>query len=175
MRILRLDAIASLIISAVAVVLFLSNRDPLMLFGAIFFGLGGIFLLLMPRYGQQVEVSEIYKRTAIIGGIGGAIGAAIGGYISAVKDNYIYAGLGAGGGYIMGQAIGFFLGGRVSLNPLINIESKLNVFYAVLGLLLAAASLLLFFLRGEWMGIVGTIFFGFGGIYFIMRERLNLP
>jgi len=170
MRILRLDAIASLIISAAAIVLFLSNRDPLMLFSTVFFGLGGVFLLLMRRQGQRLEVSEIYKRTAIIGGIGGAIGAAIGGYISAVNDNYIYAGLGAGTGYIVGQVIGFFSHRGVPSNSLINIGGKLNVFYAVLGFLLAVASLLLFFLRGDWIGIVGTIFFGFGGIYFIMRE-----
>lgn len=116
-------------------------------------------------------IPDIYKKSWIVGGIGGVIGGVIGGYISVIKGSYLYGGIGGGIGIIVGEVIGLLINRKLSLQSLFRIEERINLIFGILGFLMAIAGIIGFFLTGKWIGIVGAIFFGLCGLYLIKRNE----
>ena len=117
----------------------------------------------------ESKLPETYRKARIIGGIGGIIGAGIGGYVSSLKGNYLYAGLGAGIGIILGQLIGILVLRGSSLPSLVQVETKTNLVLAVLSFLMALAGVVGFFRTGEMIGVIGAALFALCGFYLIIK------
>jgi len=120
--------------------------------------------------------SFLLKKYKIMGGWGATIGGGIGGYISAIKGNYIYAGIGAGLGSIVGIMITLILGQKI--NNIKIFRSNGNFMYIVWGLasfLLAAGGIISFIYTKEWVLLVCAIFFVACGLYyFLTKDRINI-
>lgn len=128
---------------------------------------------MRPERNQSLEsrLPETYRKAKIIGALGGLVGGGIGGYISFLKGNYIYAGIGAGIGIILGQLAGMLLKRRAALSPLVEVETNTDLVLAVLSFLMALAGVIGFFRTGEMIGILGAAFFALCGIYLVMKYR----
>lgn len=117
------------------------------------------------------NIPEFYKKAWMIGIFGAAIGGCIGGYIAAIKDNYIYAGLGAVLGIIASNLISLLWGKTITLQKLVSMQRKIFILFGALSLLLAIAGLVGFFLTGKSIGVVGAAFFLLCTIFFLKKKE----
>lgn len=113
-----------------------------------------------------------FKEAKAMGVFGGMIGAAIGGYLSVLKGNYIYTGLGGGIGFIIGFTSGLLLAGKKSLNFIIGLDKKLSKIDVILSFLLSIAGMVVFFKSGELVGLFGMIFFALCGLFIWWKNKL---
>jgi len=120
--------------------------------------------------GTLEQVSDSHKKARILGCFGASIGGGVGGYFAAVKGNYIYSGVGAVLGWIMGNFIARLLGRSIALKQFSSIQSKGFLLLGFLSLLLAIAGIIGFFMTGKWEGIIGFIFFASCGAYFLFSR-----
>ncbi len=114
-------------------------------------------------------IPEKYRKAFVFGVFGGLIGAGVGGYYSAIKANDLYIGIGGGLGFLVGEVFGLLIHTKVSFEKLISVEEKVDLIVGILCILMATAGVIGFITRGKWGGIVGAIFFGFGGGYLIFK------
>ena len=115
-------------------------------------------------------IPEIHRKSWIVGGIGGAIGAGIGGYISRIKGDNIYTGIGAGIGFIAGIISGLFIGKKINLKSFMAIERIKNLILGIASFSLSIAGIIGFILTERWIGLIGAVFFGLGGIYLLRKK-----
>jgi hypothetical protein len=122
------------------------------------------------RIRLKKNISEVYKRTWILRGLGAAIGGGVGGFISAIKGNYIYAGVGAFTGGILAELIGMLFERLITLQQLSSFRKLLFWVLGVLCLLLSIAGIIVYYLTGEWISIIGALFFVSCGIYYLLSS-----
>ena len=116
------------------------------------------------------KMPETYKKTWIIGGFGTAVGAGIGGYVSALKGNYIYAGIGAAIGNIVGVTIGLLIRKKIDLQSLVSTERTVNIVGGVISLAMAIAGIIAFISTPKWIYAMGVLFFGACGVYLLKKN-----
>jgi uncharacterized membrane protein len=117
------------------------------------------------------KIPEIHRKAWIIGGLGAAIGGGIGGFVSAQKGNYIYAGIGAALGYLVGVIISLLTRKKTGLKSLASVESTVNFVAGIVSLVMAIAGIVGFVLTRKLVGVVGALFFGACGIYLLKKKR----
>jgi len=114
-------------------------------------------------------IPDSLQKSFILGIWGAAIGGGIGGYLSVINGNYIYGGIGAGIGYITGYIAGLLIKERITLQSIMRSEGVVNIILGSLGIILAVAGIVGFILTKNWIGIMGAVFFGLGGFYFLRK------
>src|SRR2546428_446252 len=166
-------------LSVAGVVAFIVNREILLLLSAIFFGLGGVILLIgkertrgiwtevIPdedrnRFQKKIEV---YQKSSILGAIGCGIGAGISWYIFGIEGHYLSIGIITGVGGAIGQLIGMMVNEKASLQSLARIEWRIHLLLGILCFILSVVGLLRFASSGEWKPMVASVFFVLCGLY----------
>lgn len=108
-----------------------------------------------------------FRRSAVAGSIGAAIGAVVGGLLS---SNYVYAAIAAIGGGILGELLILLLP-NYSWKGYARAKDLTNLVFAVVSLLMAIAGVLGFFKTGNWVLALGALFFlGCGAFLVTHRE-----
>ena len=120
---------------------------------------------------NENKFNEFYKKSLLFGSFGSAIGAGIGGYFSVVKGSYIYIGIGALIGGISGNLITTLFHNKISLQQVLNIKNKVYIILGILCLLFSITGIINFYLTGNWMAILGSLFFIFCGAYYILSSK----
>lgn len=91
------------------------------------------------------NIPEKHKKAFIFGVFGGFIGAMVGGYFSLIEGNILYAGVGAGVGFLVGEVFGLSIHTKVSLERLFSVQGKVNPVVRFLNIFMAIAGLTVFF------------------------------
>ncbi len=116
------------------------------------------------------KIPETYKKVHMISVFGAAVGGGIGGYISALKGNYIYAGIGAVIGYILGAMIGLLTRKKTGLKSLSLTASSVNLVAGIISIAIAIAGIIAFIGTKKWINAVGVVFFAACGVYLLKRK-----
>ena len=103
--------------------------------------------------------------------LGGLLGAGIGGYVSYLQNNYVYAGVGAAVGIILGRLVQVRLSKKLAPSSVISLETKTHLVLMILSFLMALAGGLGFLRTGDTLGLLGAVFFGLCGAYFVFKYR----
>ena len=112
----------------------------------------------------------IQKKMVITGSFGLTVGAGVGGYLSAINNNLAYVIVGSVVGFFVGNIVGILFGKTISLKSLSATENIANNILGFAGLILAIIGIIGFFLTGNWIGIVGFVFFTICGIILLLNQ-----
>ena len=118
---------------------------------------------------------ETYRKGAALSVLGAAIGAGLGDlvgwFVAGRETHFIYAGLGAGGGILLGYLGAFVFRRRMELGRVEHLSAKAELVGAVLGFVLGAAGIVGFAMTGRLIGLGGALFFFACGWYLLTRHR----
>ncbi|MGA9109041.1 MAG: hypothetical protein ACLPSL_05770 [Smithella sp.] len=117
------------------------------------------------------KIPDTYKKVLIISVFGAVVGGGIGGYISALKGNQIYSGIGAVIGYIIGTIIGLLARNKIGLQSLVSTESRVNLITGITSIAIAISGIIAFIGTHKWENAGAVLFFGAGGVYLLIKKR----
>lgn len=108
------------------------------------------------------------KKIQIVGSICVIIGGMIGSFFYALTDNYIYI----VAGVILGSAFGYMLSilinKKINLKKVMSIQNVLIFALAISSFFIAGASIVVYILKNNIVGILGALFFGICGIILLV-------
>jgi hypothetical protein len=117
------------------------------------------------------KIPDTYKKVLIISVFGAVVGGGIGGYISALKGNQIYSGIGAVIGYIIGTIIGLLARKKFSLQSLVSTKNRVNLITGIASIAMAIIGVIAFIGTHNWKNAAGVSFFGAGGVYLLIKKN----
>jgi|SRR5208283_1681859 len=119
------------------------------------------------------RIPETHRKAWIVGGFGAAIGGGIGGYISALKGNFIYAGIGVTIGYSIGIMIGLLTKKKTEVKSLETTDSAIKSIAGIASFVMAIVGLIGFMTKGRLIGLIGALIFAACGTYLLKKREMN--
>jgi len=118
---------------------------------------------------RRHDLPELARKSFIVGGLGGALGAGAGFVLG--RGTFLMILIGVGVGTLLGCAIMIAFGRALPLRSLEKLETRSDAVLGMLSVLLCLAGIVAFFVTGRWEVLLSGGLFGAAALYLFSRAR----